>query len=51
MGVNEPVLPDFLLMVAYVMDRAAVRVKSAGCKHVVGNVTLPFSVKTGWFTV
>jgi len=43
---NEPVLPDFLLMLTYVMDKAGIRMKSS-YKQVVGNQTLPFSVATG----
>ena len=33
-------------MVAYVMEKSAIRIKSS-YKQVVGNVTLPFTVKTG----
>jgi len=43
---NEPVLPDFLLILTYVMDKATIRLKSS-YKQVVGNVTLPFPVSTG----
>ena len=45
-GKNEAVLPDFLLLVNFVMEKAGIRIKSS-YKQQVGNVILPFSTKTG----
>jgi len=43
---NEPILPEFLYIMSYVMDRATIRLKSS-YKQVVGNVILPFTISTG----
>ena len=43
---SEALLPDFLQILSYVMDKAGIRMKSS-YKQVVGSVTIPFSIKTG----
>ena len=42
----EVLLPDFLQILSYVMDKAGIRMKSS-YKQVVGSVTIPFSIRTG----
>jgi len=44
--VSGPVLPDFMEMLMYLMDKSAIRLKSS-FKVVVGDVTLPFPVTVG----
>ena len=39
---DEPLLPDFLLMLKYVLDKCALRVKSAKHRVDLGGVQLPF---------